>query len=237
MLTDNMLTMKKNMAISATLISAFLVSVVMAPTKRIADVFPKIDLETMIPKQFGEWRIDDTVAPVITSPDIQANLNLIYNQTLNRSYINERGDRLMLAIAYGGDQSDSMQVHKPEVCYPAQGFQIIRQKDGMLDSGFGVFPVRWLVAQQGQRIEPVTYWIKIGDSVVSNGVQWKLKQLAYGLTGRVPDGMLFRVSSISANENSSFEIHQSFIRSILESLPKELRTRLIGGADLMKKIV
>ena len=98
----------------------------LTPRLKLADQGPTISLEAMIPKQFGEWKLEGTIASLIVSPDVQALLDKIYNQTLSRTYINPKGERIMLSIAYGGDQSDTMAVHKPEVCYPAQGFQILK---------------------------------------------------------------------------------------------------------------
>ena len=63
----------------------------------------------------------------------EAIINKIYNQTLTRTYINPRGDRIMLSIAYGRDQSDALQMHKPELCYPAQGFRLLNNQRGTLD--------------------------------------------------------------------------------------------------------
>jgi len=201
--------------------------VALTPREKIADHGPKVDLETMIPMQFGDWRLDERVVPIQANPAVQANLDRIYNQILSRTYINGKGEHVMLSIAYGGDQSDSMAAHKPEVCYPAQGFQVTRQFDNKFDTGMGSIPVRRLVAVNGSRIEPITYWTTIGDKV-AQGSNWKLQQLKYGLTGRIPDGLLFRVSNISNNEIESFSLQDAFVKSLLNSVAPEMRSRFIG---------
>lgn len=204
-------------------------SVAMVPTQRVVGKDAATDLEAMIPKQFGEWKLDPTVMPLLINPDLQAVLDKIYSQTLARTYINSRGERVMLSLAYGGDQSDSMQVHKPEVCYPAQGFQMLKQDDGNIDTGFGNLAVRRLVAQQGSRIEPITYWIRVGETVaVLSGIRWKLEQVKYGLTGKIPDGLIFRVSSISANESKAFQLQGEFVRDLLSFIDNSARSKLIG---------
>jgi EpsI family protein len=204
---------------------------VLKPTNHIADQSPKIDLETLIPRQFADWKVDETIVPIKISPDVQAKLNEIYNQTLSRTFINSHGERVMLSIAYGGDQSDSMQVHKPEVCYPAQGFQILTMVIGMFDTGFGHIQVKRLLATQGDRIEPIIYWITIGDTVAVNSLKWKFAQLKYGLTGKVPDGMIFRVSSLG-DEVTAYPVQEDFIRALLTALSPESRKRLIGNTTL-----
>ena len=102
----------------------------------------------------------------------------------------------MLALAYGKDQRDAMQVHYPEVCYPAQGFALQEKQIGTLATERGAIPVTRILTNLGQRIEPVTYWTTVGDRVVQTGLQKKLAEMSYGLSGKIPDGMLIRVSSI-----------------------------------------
>jgi len=203
-------------------------AVAMKPTERMAQQRPTLDLETAIPKSFGGWRIDNTFAPITVSPDVQAELDKIYTQTVSRTYVNGNGDRVMLAVAYGGDQSKATQVHKPEVCYPMQGFQITDMVAGALDTLAGRIPIMRMVATQGQRVEPITYWIAVGDTVVRGAVEQNLARLKYGLTGTVPDGILVRVSTISRNAEASYALQKQFIDGMLAAMPPEQAARLIG---------
>lgn len=107
----------------ASMVGAASFAAVMKPSIYLADEFVKLDLEQVFPENFGTWKIDRSVALVV-NPQVQATLDKIYNQTLSRTYINPQGYRIMLSIAYGLDQRDAMQVHYPEVCYPAQGFTV-----------------------------------------------------------------------------------------------------------------
>lgn len=201
------------------------------PTHKVADARPKVDLEVLIPQTFGNWKIDETIVPLIADPELQAKLDKIYNQTLTRTYINPKGERIMLSIAYGGDQSDSMAVHKPEVCYPAQGFQILKSPvvSTFSTEGGASIPVKRLVATQGARIEPITYWTTVGDKVAVNGWKWKLQQMTYGLTGKIPDGLLFRISSIQADEAKAYQLQDEFTRELLNAMSPGGRQRIIGN--------
>lgn len=198
------------------------------PTARIADNEPKFNLETLIPRQFGDWKTDETIVPLIANPQQEALIKKIYNQTITRTYSNAHGDHVMLSIAYGGDQRDAMAVHKPEICYPAQGFQILKNAIGTFSTDGGSIPVKRLVAVQGQRIEPITYWTTVGDKVEVNSLKWKLEQLKYGLTGKIPDGLLFRVSSIQADAANAYQLQDSFTRSLLKAMSPNGRERIIG---------
>lgn len=208
--------------------AASVFAVVLRPTHKLADAGPKVDLETMIPKRFADWRIDDTIIPVLPSPDVQAKLDKIYNQVLARTYIDGRGQRIMLSIAYGGDQSDAMQVHLPEVCYAAQGFDVGQASLGRLATSYGVIPVKRLVATLNNRIEPITYWITIGNEVVNAGYQRKLAQLKHGITGNVPDGLLVRASSIDRDNEAAYELQQRFLRELLSAMSPADRARIAG---------
>ena len=212
----------------AMLIAAGL-SLAMTPTRKVADLNEKFDLATMVPGAFADWRIDPSVIPIEPSPDLKAVIEKLYQQTLSRSYVNSKGDRVMLSIAYGGDQSRSMAVHKPEVCYTAQGFLIVKEAMDDMASRFGAIPVKRLVAEMGPRVEPITYWITTGDQVTRDGLAWRLTQLRYGLTGTIPDGMLFRVSTISNDNRASYAIQDKFSNDLLTTLNVKDRGRLIGN--------
>jgi EpsI family protein len=201
-------------------------SVAAKPRMKVADQGPKVDLEQIVPRTFGEWRMDDRVVPVMPSPDQRALLNKLYNQTLARTYFNSRGDRIMLSIAYGGDQSDSMQVHRPEVCYAAQGFHILGEARGTLTTLFGTLPVKRVLTRLGSRSEPVTYWVTVGGQATQTGFRQKLVQLSYGLTGKVPDGMLVRVSSISRDEVAGYALQERFVQEMLAAVSERDRLRL-----------
>lgn len=200
----------------------------MKPTQKIADIREKPDLNTLIPSQVGEWKIDASIVPIEPSPDVQAALNKIYNQTLSRTYVDPAGRRIMLSIAYGGDQSDSMQVHQPEVCYAAQGFEVFGAVAGMLLTQYGELPVKRLIARQGNRNEPITYWVVVGDKATLSGFTQKLAQLRYGLTGKVPDGFLVRISSIDPDRQSAYRLQEEFIKALLGALHEKDRARIAG---------
>lgn len=220
----------KHLVIGLFMFSAVGLALALKPTQKVADSGPKIDLETMIPKNFGNWTIDTTITPLIANPEQEALINKIYNQTLTRTYVDTSGNRVMLSIAYGGDQTDNMAVHKPEVCYPGQGFQILKNPAiGNFSTGRGEIPVKRLVAGLGSRIEPITYWTTVGDQVEVSGIKWKLQQLKFGLTGKIPDGLLFRVSSIQADEAKAYAVQDDFTREMLKAMSPEARKRIVGA--------
>lgn len=207
---------------------AALLSALLTPTQRLADAKSAIDLERMIPREFSDWKVDTAIMPLAVMPDQQAKLDEIYGKVLSRTYVNSHGERVMLSIAYGSDQSDALQVHRPEVCYAAQGFHIAHQADAKLGVLSRHLPVKQLVAMQGPRIEPITYWITVGGHVVKSKTEQKIAQLRYGLTRKIPDGYLLRVSNISNDSPAAYRLHGRFITDLLTSIDSERAKTLIG---------
>ncbi len=201
---------------------------VMTPVETSPSTHAKINLEILIPKEFEGWKLDSSNGSGIVNPAVKGELENIYNQTLSRTYINNEGDRIMLSIAYGGAQKTDMHAHRPEICYAAGGFDISNKTKTFVDTTVGRIPVMHLIARQGVRNEPITYWIRVGDSLTRGWIEQKLTAIGYGLTGKVPDGLLVRVSSISNDEQDSFRIQQNFLTAMLKAVKSEDRYWLVG---------
>jgi len=217
-----------NFLIGIVMIAAAGLTVAITPTHRVADKLPPVNLESMIPKQFGDWAIDEKVVYQQVSPDVKAALDKIYTVVLTRTYINSRGYRIMLSIPYGIDQSDGLSAHDPEGCYPAQGFQIESKSKELLRTSSGDIPVRRMEASSGDRHEPVTYWFTVGNHAVNNDWERKKAQMRHALKGEIPDGMLVRASSIDVNTQEAYRIQGMFIEDLVKALPPESRTRVSG---------
>ncbi len=198
------------------------------PSVKVADHGAKISLESMIPKQFGDWLEEPQRVSQIINPQTQELLDKLYSQILTRTYVNSDGYKIMLSLAYGSDQRGSLQAHKPEVCYPAQGFKLHRTEVLPLSTPIGTIPAQRLFTTLGQRQEPVTYWFTMGDKAVQSTFERRLVQLSYGLTGRIPDGLLFRISSIDGDQARANRYHDQFVNQLLQAIPPDDRVRLSG---------
>ena len=203
----------------------------MRPTELMAKSHPLV-LTQVFPESFGDWKVDDSITPLEVTPELKAKLDKTYDQTLSRTYINSQGYRIMLSVAYGGNQSsDSTQVHRPEFCYTAQGFNITRPEDVTIQVAGQELPLRRMVATQRQRMEPISYWITIGDQATVPGMGRKLLQLRYGLSGQVPDGLLVRISSIDESVDAAYAKQEQFVNQLYLALALTDNHRIFG-ADL-----
>lgn len=207
-----------------------LVAWVWRPTHFIADDKPPVDLEVLIPKIIGDWVIDPTIVPLQPAPDLQKVIAETYDQTLARTYRNASGDRIMLSMAYGRNQHEGMNTHRPEICYPGQGFPIVSGSSAVTNLTFRGQPVKVtrLVASTGSRNEPITYWLIVGDGITTYGRGHKLATLEYGLRGKIPDGMLIRVSSIDRENSRGFAQQARFLDQMLSAMTPAARTAVLG---------
>jgi len=108
----------------------------------------------------------------------------------------------MPAVGCGGDQSDGMQVHSPEVCYPTHGFELVRVWSDALRLPDCAIPVMCAMPRLGSSKLPLTYCITNGDCVTPAGFGSRGVQLQYPLRGKIYDGMLVHASSFKPDAQS-----------------------------------
>ncbi len=188
------------------------------------------DLERAVPVAFAGWRIDPNVVPLAPAPEVQANLTRLYRQIVARTYVNAAGERMMLTVAHGGDQSDALKAHRQEACYRAQGFAIQGLAHGELVASGRSIDVTRFLARRAERSEPVTYWFTMGDRVVLGRLERLGVQLANGLRGRVPDGLLVRVSSLDGDPARAYAAQAAFVAALVAAVPERHVARLAGAA-------
>jgi len=216
--------------IAALMFAASIGAVVARPGMKAAGLGPAISLEAMIPKHFGDWREDTQRVVQVINPQTQKTLDELYSEILTRVYMNSDGYRIMLSLAYGSDQRGSLRAHYPEACYSAAGFTLHRREASQLTTLFGEIPVRRLFTSKGSREEPLTYWLRVGDKAVQ-GWQSRLVALSYTLTGQIPDGLLFRVSSIDPDQARANQMQDQFINQLLQTVSPAERKHLSGLGD------
>ena len=216
--------------LAALMVAAAVLAVAMRPKARASGQEPSIVLEAVIPKQFGDWR-EVPQAAVVINPQTQELLDKLYSQTLSRTYVNGKGYNVMLSLAYGDDQRGGLQAHMPEVCYPAQGFKVESVAERTIDTRWGAIPGKRVVASLGARSEPITYWFAMGDRAVRSTWEKRVVEVRFGLTGQVPEGLLFRVSSIDREPQAAFRAQEAFVSDLLAALPEPDRVKVSGLAS------
>lgn len=221
--------MRVGLLILALMFTAAASAIAMKPERIALDPADRVDYEELIPRSFGTWSMLPADVTSVVNPQQQEVLDRIYSQIISRAYRDSQtGQIVMLAVAYGEEQSKQSQVHFPEVCYPAQGFQIAKSAKDELTIQENIIPVTRLVATSEQRNEPITYWIRLGQNVVRGNLEQKITTIREGLAGRVSDGLLFRVSSISTENAKAYQLHDRFVADLLQAIPSGSRHLLVG---------
>lgn len=220
----------QSLLVFALMMAATLAASSYKPTDRLSDHKAKIELDQQVPTSFADWTQDSTQMPVLPNPQVQAKLDVLYSSTLARTYRNKAGQRVMLSIAYGSDQSsEATSVHRPEFCYSAQGFKVYNHGEATVAIGNRNLQVQRLVGVLGQRREPITYWITLDETATLPGLSRKYQQLRYGLRGQIPDGLLLRVSSISGNDLEGYKLQVKFLNDLATGMAPSIVARYFGN--------
>lgn len=188
-------------------------------------------LTNVIPMHFGGW--DAGGGGDIVLPDMEGSLAAkLYSERVARSYRRTAGNRIqdvMMLIAYGRSQSDVLQLHRPEKCYPATGFAVTASKLFALPIAKGVaVPAVMLTAEMGSRVEDIIYWTRLGELMPQtyNAQRWARFDTA--LHGFIADGVLARASMIRMEGVSSFDVLGDFMREMVMGIKPNRRATMIG---------
>lgn len=205
-------------------------------TPRLVSVENAPNLEDEVPRQFGDWK--EVKSPFVQIPlttGLDPYMAQPYDQVVMRTYINSAGFRVMLALAWGKKQRQEIKIHRPELCYIAQGFDIQKSQTTKFENiqGGNNFPIsgRHMQAQNKNEREIVSYWMRVGDEFTENAIETRLHIFKSGLKGKIPDGILVRAST-RVQQDESFknatELLDNFLVELVNATPKHTQTLLIG---------
>lgn len=162
---------------------------------RVDDAFMgKVKLDDVVPTQFAGWSFV-TASGLVLPPQDQLQ-SKIYHQLLTRVYNRGDGQTIMLLIAYGGSQDGVVQIHRPEICYPASGYNLVAVEDHVARLAPDVLiPSRFIIADSPSRKEQMIYWTRLGSYFPRRWSEQRLAVFEQNLAGIIPDGVLVRIST------------------------------------------
>jgi EpsI family protein len=223
-----MLRRRKALMLAASMGAAALLAALGKPARTEHAQSQRINLDTLLPRQFGRWQVDETAESFVRPAKLQGKVFQVYDQVLERTFVNPQGQRVMLSAAFGSEQSAGLQMHRPEACYPGGGFKVEGlQSVALTLAGQKVSATR-LHAHMPGRSEPITYWMVLGDVVVTDSAQFRLRQLSFSVRRELLDGMLVRLSSIDPTPAQAYTLHGEFADELARALKPEDRIKLIG---------
>ncbi len=187
-------------------------------------------LDDFVPKSFGSWRMEESEG-VIAPQEENTLAARLYNQTVSRVYVPPEGVPIMLLIAYGNTQSDTLQLHRPEVCYPAFGFEVRDSRPASFPiAGGAAIPGRTLIAMSPGREERISYWTRIGEYLPVDNDEQRRMRFRTALAGIIPDGVLVRISNTLPDDGPAFALNARFITDFVKAVPAVVRPALVTTA-------
>lgn len=189
---------------------------------------PKDVMEKMIPNRIGGWEYATASGLVLPPPDSLS--DRIYDSIVTRVYTNQAGQTLMMLIAYNNRQDGVLQIHRPEVCYPAGGFVLSETKAVDVDIGGNApLPSQAFVARGIDRDEVILYWTRVGESFPRRWIEQRLAVARANLDKVIPDGLLVRVSTLGSDMPLDLPILERFLADLAQTSGRPLRRLLFGG--------
>ncbi|PTD26324.1 EpsI family protein [Sphingomonas fennica] len=195
--------------------------------KPVPSLLGKTKLDSLIPNRIGRWTYE-TSSGLVLPPRDQLS-ERIYDQLVTRVYTAPDGTGVMLLVAYSGRQDGMIQVHRPEVCYPASGYALTESVEHPVRVGPQfTLPTRFIVAEGRSRIEQLIYWTRVGPSFPTGWLGQRRAVIDENLQGRIPDGVLVRISTIAQDSSAALTMLDDFTNQLLPVLPAKARQALIG---------
>ena len=185
------------------------------------------ELERMVPTQIGPWTFETRSGLVLPVDDPL--VKSLYSDVLTRVYVTDNGPPIMLLIAYSNTQNGMLQLHRPEVCYPAGGYSLSETKIVSVKLTSSVhIPARFFSAESASRNEQVLYWTRIGSETPTSWVEQRAAVVRANLERVIPDGILVRVSSALPGFSSAKPLLENFISNLVSELKPPARKLLVG---------
>lgn len=181
--------------------------------------------QQLIPAKVAGWTSRKSAELVLPAED--EGQDKLYENLETRIYEGEGLPAMMMLVAYSSVQKNDVQVHRPEVCYPAAGFPILRTKPATIDVGSRKVPGREVVADRGGLKERIVYWVRVGDEFPTDWPEQRLIMAKSNLLGVIPDGVLFRVSMIEDDPASSVSALDTFIKAFVGTSTSRFRDNVL----------
>lgn len=185
------------------------------------DYLGKNKLEKVLPEKIGRWTFVSS-SGLVVPPEDQLS-RALYSQLLTRVYSAPDGSTMMLLVAQSGSQTGILQIHRPEICYNAGGYQLSRIEPHLVKLPWGAIPTMTMAATNGSRTEQLAYWTRIGDHMPTTWRQQRLAVAIDNLNRLIPDAVMVRVSTISNDKAGALASIDEFIVTMLSSVTPDFR--------------
>jgi EpsI family protein len=196
---------------------------------RMFDDLSQDELSAAIPLQIGAYRFATSSGLILPPRDELS--DRLYDQVVTRVYVAPGKLPIMALFAYGSVQNLSLELHRPDECYPQQGFVVSAPDALPLVFGSHHIPASVLSARRSNGyVEQVVFWSRIGTQFPADRTAQTWLVARENFAGRMPDGLLVRLSVPTADRTAAIAAAQGFLQDLNRGLPRLGRRILFGAA-------
>lgn len=223
---------RRELLVGSLLLAITAASELMKPTRQF-DRLSHGELDAAIPLTVGEYRFVSSSGLVLPPRDELS--EKLYDQVLTRAYSAPGRLPVFALLAYGSVQNLSLELHRPDECYPQQGFTITRPAPLLLALDRYRIPASMLTARRASGyVEQVLFWSRIGTQFPADRTDQSLLVAAENFAGRMPDGLLVRLSVPTADRQRGLAAARGFLADLEQGLPP-LGRRIVFGETAKDK--
>jgi len=188
------------------------------------------ELDAAIPKAVGPYRFATTSGLILPPRDELS--DRLYDEVLTRTYLAPGQIPVMALFAYGSVQNLSLELHRPEECYPQQGFEIGAAERMPLRLDGHDIPASFLTARRPDGyVEQLLFWSRIGPHFPPDRTTQSLIVARENFAGRMPDGILVRLSLPTGDRALALRVAGRFMADLAAELPPLGRRIVFGEAN------
>ncbi len=190
-------------------------------------IMDKDVFEKLVPKKIGPWAFETSSGVVLPPPDALS--DRLYDNLVTRVYASSKEPPVMFLAAYSNTQDGTLQVHRPEVCYPAGGYRLTNTRPVIIDNGLGgKTPGNVFTAVGPDRTEHVLYWTRIGDEFPLAWTDQRISVIKANLRGAIPDGILVRMSVVMPEVKDALPVLTTFAADMNRAMNARGRALISG---------
>jgi len=222
--SDRMMTRRK-FGLGLAFASVAGVAAARLPNKNL-DYLGKQKLESVIPDKIGRWNYVSSSGLVVPPEDQM--IRALYSQLVTRVYSDGSGPPIMLLVAQSATQTGILQIHRPEICYTAGGYQLSAIEPHVVGLPWGGLPTLSMSATSDSRTEQLVYWTRIGDQLPRSWREQRMVVAMDNLRRIIPDAIMVRVSTFGNDKARALASMDEFIVSLLNSVSLQVRRVFIA---------
>ena len=148
-----------------------------------------------LPSELNGWRSVDIEIDQAVSDMLAADHNV------QRAYRHPLGYQIFVYVGYYGTVRGGTPEHTPDICYPAQGWEIVESTIRRAGGQNG-FDLREFVVEQNGEQRLVHYWYRTGSqSGLTSVIGLRLRHVIDRMTENRGDGALVRLSTPLGNSD------------------------------------